>query len=470
MAARYNDAMDNLSPIPDTTRPTPLALSLDEIVAIPPSASVGLAKALIGLKRFDDALACALAIRFEQPTAGDHTERSAPRDMGSHFTQLCDVALASSPEGVGKLMSAIRERAIALEGSAHYEFSHAMGQHHLIAAGEVFERVARTNRQAALDMLALAPTWACLHHQTDVNSPSSSAGLGSALRGEWPIDVAGAYFGHDRFCARLVSESEPKNNSCSNARNFVLRALWHLAPQPGSSCAEALGLFVDHCIRATQGKELGANGASPFPSGWMAALVLGPFCEGRDAVYKAYGREACLQIARQEGKLMAHTQRAFSSGDFGAIQRAFECFGASDALLVHCCKLERSAVAVMALSMQPQAFSNMIDLALSSGARDALETSCAHRFWAVYEDGATVRKLGDALAFCAAQERIEHAEILLDKLPHLERKSVKEVLSYMNKRDAQHRLTAHSAWEALVLREICKTSPEPAAPARKNRL
>lgn len=436
-----------------------LSLSASELAAIPASTAIALAEALAALGRPADALSCALDIRFELAA------REHPDELSRHFSRLFELARSCSPGGAGLLMDRLAERQTSMESPpSHLSHNHAISDAHRAVAGPAFERAARERPSDAMDLIAKAPAWVCLHHIAFGDAIEMAEGLGAILSGNHPLDLASAYLDRDLFCQRLVGDER----SCQDARVLIRKAIVQFNAPPGSPAELSMSILLRKCIQAAPA--LPPDGSSPLPHGWIAGLFLGAFTPGREMALRAYGRAQCVAIARNEARLSAESRHAFRSGNLDHIARVFECFGAHDAIVSQQAKLLPSAVALMARSMRPDAFAQAIDLAAASGATPALEANCAHRFWAVFEQKSSIRKMGDALAYCAAEGLIEHAEILLDRMPTLDRKSVKEVLSYMQTRDSAKRLTSNSAWEVLLLREIFKARPEPAAPPRRSRL
>lgn len=113
----------------------------------------------------------------------------------------------------------------------------------------------------------------------------------------------------------------------------------------------------------------------------------------------------------------------------------------------------------------------MFALALEAGKREgnlkaALETTA----WIV-ETG-SLRKKGDALAYCVANERLEAAREILAACPEASPKYAKDAVAYLKKKESSRGMGALSAWESLLMGKAEKILvPEAAAaPVRKRGL
>lgn len=457
---------------PAPTVPFALTLAGPDLAALPPEVGIGLAHSLCERGRVAEGLATLNQIAFEA-----QSQRGAvPYYWNCELSNLFDAAIATArcagPGGVRALIDGIETRARLAPHEKPTSAKHASApdrmelSSHCANVWKSFSDLAQHSPDDALELVLRAPAWLGLHGMSEERLSHTSEGFSQALRGAWRLDVARAYFEHDHLVTSLLN-SNPQFNV---PRAFIARLARDFDPILDEKSVDSFAHLLRLCVAAASPAAAAHPTLSPLPGRWISSLMLGRFEEGRKIVIQAFGFDRCLLTARKEAGVISESIRAFESGDSLSVERAAECFGAEDALGSQNIKLQKSAVARMAKSMDPRTFAHALDHLIASGARGALELSCAHRFWVVNEQSSTVRKLGDALAFCAAEGRLEHAEALLSRLPGLDRKPVKEVLVYMHKRHATNRDESLAAWETLLLREITKTLPAPASLSRRARL
>lgn len=459
-----------------TSQP-PFALSLEatDFASMPAPLALNLAKQLLDNGRPDDALQIALITPFElSSNAPDNifSAYSSIHLLSTLTEQALLIASTSSSDGLSQLLSAMEARDSSSYLSTRLFSSDSMPEHFTLAhrarASEALSTIAQSNPKDALELLRRAPRWLCLHTISGNTGHRGGTGLSEALDGRWPLELSEAYFERDSLCERMADGHE---SSLDSLRLFTEQTLCAFDPILDKDSVPALTLLMSRCIDFCA-KNQGLNKHSPLPSKWMSALMLGAFNGGRSMALNAFGHECCITAARQEVRLSSASAKAFGSGSIDAIRSTAQTLGPSEMLFSLCGKLEKSAVVLMASSMSSSDFGQALDYFVEQGASDALAASCAHRFWVVFERHASVRKMGDALAFCAAEGLMEHAELLLKKMPNLNRTSVKDVLAYMILRDSTKKNISHSAWEALLLREICNTTAAalPVVPRRSSRL
>jgi hypothetical protein len=303
----------------------------------------------------------------------------------------------------------------------------------------------------------------------DLRKPTELKGLAALL---YANEQAQEHLLNQAFVNhRLAERFARQDRGIDRAVALIRRAFRQFDPALDQGISNGLSICLNHVIDAVQAQPIpDSKTGSLLPRGWISSLALGGFDQGRAIAFDRLGRDSCIQTASLEGSVISDTKEAMQRGNLGAIENCALCFGADNILLAHTQKLEKSAVAIMGRSMIADDFSTIIDRLIALGGKAALVVSCEHRFWAVFEQHSTVRKMGDALAYFAAEGLVNHARVLLDRLPDLDRKSVKEVLAYMNKRDSNNKGVAHSAWEAMLIRETIAPAQTPPAASRRARL
>lgn len=119
------------------------------------------------------------------------------------------------------------------------------------------------------------------------------------------------------------------------------------------------------------------------------------------------------------------------------------------------------SLAMRAILAGPEVFGELLEAAKREG---SLEPVLGATAWIV-EEG-SLRKKGDAFAFCVAHGKREEAAAMIEASPGLSRKYAKDALAYLQKRHSKKAFEALSFWEALVMSEAKKIA-EPAAAAPK---
>lgn len=450
--------------------PQPIALTLNEIGQLDSASALGLARTLSTLGRPNDSLAVLMSYPFEKKTS-ERDGYLATQILTAQVSEAIELAASQSREGVRDILQAMRERG---QGPVILQTYH-MGDHLMFDGqhahcGPLLDSLRARSLADAQTLIDSAPQWMSVIHVPDIHcdlrKPAELKGLAALLfaGAEGPAKILDHALSRDRLAERLAQ----RDRGLDRAVALIGRAFRQFDPALDTGIPEGLALCLNRVIDAALATPTpDSSSGSILPRSWISSLALGGFDLGRSIAFDRIGREACIKAASQEGSIVSDSKEAMKRGNLAAIDNCALCFGADNILLAHTQKLEKSAVAIMASSMPPTDFSSAIDRLIALGGRSALRVSCEHRFWAVFEQNSSVRKMGDALAYFAAEGLVEHARVLLDRLPDLDRKSVKEVLSYMNKRDSNNKGIAHSAWEAMLIRETI--APEAAAPTPSRR-
>lgn len=448
----------------------PISLTLNDIGHLDSASALGLARTLASLGRSADSLSVLMSYPFENKTS-EQDGYSVIHLLTAQVSEAIELAAFQSRDGVRDILQGMRARD---KGPVILQ-SHHMGDHLLVHGqhahcGPLLDSLRLRSLADAQTLIDSAPEWMCLLHVPDIHSdlrkPAELRGLAALLfaNAEGPAQLLDHALSRDRLAERLAQ----KERGFDRAVSLIGRAFRQFDPALDQAISHGLAMCLGRVIDAALAKpNPDPSSGSILPKSWISSLTLGGFDLGRSIAFDRMGREACLKAASQEGSIVSDSKEAMKRGNISAIDNCALCFGADNILLAHTQKLEKSAVAIMASAMPAGDFSNTIDRLIALGGHSALRVSCEHRFWAVFEQNSTVRKMGDALAYFAAEGLVDHARILLDRLPDLDRKSVKEVLAYMNKRDSSNKGIAHSAWEAMLIRETI--APEPAAPAPSRR-
>ena len=437
-----------------------------EIQSMPTELSLDLAQHTLGLGRGADALQLVLDASFAiQADPSQHYNLA--NKLGKWTEQAALIACKAEPaSGLRSFLKSLNSKDILTDGFHKGSNNHSFCSKHATHSGALLDSLSKINSDAALDFVRFAPAWCCVHWHNGTD-PRHDEGIALAISGRWTQELLDAYLKRDQFAQRLAG----KWKETRTIANIVANLFTDFQPEIDKARSAPLVAIL---IAVFELLPAGQEGAPLAPDGWLHALSLGGFEAGRELAFAKFGKEACMQAAKAHGQAYVDARNALSPSKFSAQRLALclECHGPADFLSPYHHKLAEPATAYMAKNLSSENFALALDLFLAvPGGSKAIDEDLAHRFWAVREQYSTVRKMGDSLSFLAAEGLIKHAEILLAKRPNLDRKPVKEVLTYMNKRDASKKGTSHSAWEALVLREaVGAYAPKDANPAKKQRL
>lgn len=455
-----------------------IAFSALEAAKLPHQVLFDLAQQMCALGRRADALELARSVPFETsasilPGAASHLASRHGVLVGFHRAVEI-AALAAGAEGVGAVLASLAKRsggkAPAMEP---YQCNPPEPtQAWQIPASRAFDAVFKIDPAAAELLLRDAPPWVCLQ---GVGASSNSIalhddqGLGLALSGQMPPALSRLYFERAGFAAGFGDfpqhQAHPKDHWPLKS---AARHLTHEFEQGSASsrhlgekapAVELLRLAIEEASQRPLPQDLAQ---SPLPARWVPSIAFGVHRDASQALEAWLGSERIDAICAAEMAPIASARAAFFSGREDACLRLLRVHGAA---VFACRKLEDSAVARAASALPAEGFERFLLQALASHP-ESLRESALHRFWAFAEEGA--RKMGDALAFCAAQGLPGHAKALLGAMPDLPRKDAFAIVKYMESRDVSFKNQARATWESVLLSD---QSAPPAEPARaKTRL
>lgn len=450
-------------------------LKPSDVGAMPPTTALGLAQYLATTNRLAESMDALALVAFEDGGEADsisinYYERS--RDIHRLFQSAFLIATHGGETGISRLLDSLERRgADPTVGKGHPSTwgkpsravdGMSQNSHHILGA-EAFSQLASKLPDSAVEMALRAPVWVCLHQTNHESSHRLGNGFSEALRGAWPLGVSRAYFERDDMVSALLLAN---NGGFRTARDMVGNFAREFDPKLDAGGLSHLELFLSMVIeRSPKNIKVSKSeqSLSPLPAKWMSSFCLGGFKRGRTMLFEAYGRDFCLEVSRRETTAASESYRTIDQPYSWAVEHALDLFAVGDLLTPSNYPLSRSAVARLARAQDPVEFGLSLNLLIERGQRSTIEESCAQRFWVIQEGQSNrSRKQGDALAFCAAEGLIGQAEVLLSHFPDIDRKPVKDTLSYMKLRGTSKHGASLAAWESLVLREVsraCSSDP-----------
>ena len=447
------------------TRPS-LAFSSAEIGRMPQSLAFDLAEQLLALGRPSDALALACSVEFEacpaQPwaQADPHAPSVSRHGAASGFERAMSLAArCAGAQGVESALEALISRGggslPAFESCSNPPEPSEPWQ---VPVRSAFDALFKIDPQAAQAMLLKAPSWLCLQGagpsaQSVMLSPSQ--GLGLALSGELGPELELAYFERQQFAAQFGRPSELLARRLQSAAKLLAHE-WSREEGPGDG---ALERFAHLAFQEARKAPLPSNLAdSPLPHRWVGAIAFGPRQAIVEALERWLGPERMDAICARETSPRQAARDVRASGRLGAWSRLLRTHGAK-AFEPPREGMETSLVARAAKGLGAHDFKAFLERAQEI-CPEALRQSCQQRFWAFVEGSA--RKMGDALAFCAAEGLPAHAKALLETLPDLPRKDVGALLKYLESRPVSDQGGARASWESVLLDESSAPQSSPA--------
>jgi hypothetical protein len=462
--------------------PAALALSFtaDEASRLPIKLLFDLARHMAEtLGRRADALEIVRSTPFESAQAaplapGQEPPRPNRYDVQHNFFWAVFIAsMAGGADGVAAVLAALAKRSAGARpdfeplGSAAAEPMEPFQ----ISGQQILDELLKTDKVAAALLLREAPDWVCLQGGITPGALAlaSDRGMGLALSGNMPPDLVELYWSRQGFAAGFAAPPAQDHAGpwrLKSAAKFLAQEFqWGKKNQDGSK--SPVELLLDQTIAAARQKPLPLDlSQSPLPEGWVGSIAFGVH-EGADSALESWlGRERMDALCAAEIPLKRAWRLAFQSGREQACERALRVHGARAMVDSWKGKLTPTAVAMAAEALDAAAFGRLLRQAHAQDPQ-AVEESCSVRFWAFVEGSA--RKMGDALAFCAAKGLAGHAKELLATMPHLPRKDVNLVLNYIESRDVSFKGRSRAAWEDLLLGEVA-AAPAPTRAKASSRL
>lgn len=443
--------------------PAPISLSLSEIRSMQPSQGFALASALILLGRPSDAKQALLNVEWTRLHA-----RDLSRSISSNFITAASISLRIGDDD--SALNDFLKQAASIDPSSleydKYDSTHCRDKPQELACSKAFDAAIIKSPAHANTLLAQAPGWICLHgdgenffKQIDLMTPET-------------ID---AYLARAGFIHRLAQ-------ACANsAMGLGINQLGGFSPrghlamvhcatkaldQPGSNPGKT-AFFQKLLAEIALLDQANPRQGPLLPDSWMPRLVLSQSPALRQAAFEAFGRQACLEELRSVEK-QTHTahlcDKAINSGSAESIAIALECFGKDFFRPETSNRFESPASARMISKLSPASFESAIAEISKAGLLDAFAEDCQAKFWAFQEH--PTRKKGDALAFCVASAKSEHAQILLRALPSLQRRPAADMAAYMASRGVKASDAAHVAWEKILLSDTVDNASAEPAPAK----